>query len=438
MGAIRARVILAAAIALAAATWWQPAAAAPLPQSSPCATAVATAIAQRGKQYIWGAKGPNAFDCSGLTQYAWASAGYNIGTSTYDQATAGVAIPCTLNNLIGEDTCWEPGDLIFLRYTGGQHVAMYIGDNLFADAYNQDNGVIIHDVVGDQFYWNHFWQARRIVDCGDITITPPDPDSPSRVLPPSLEQIPDILAPVSFTVPQCGDCNPDGTILLPPTQWSGSWPVGFEALNLPLVFQTVISWLAWQVGELFRILICWLLSMLARLAFILQTGINAGIYGVNSLFKLLVLIWLSLKSYFLAFWEMLESIRLLLFNLASGLAGLVDFGLIFLQLLLFFGTIIGQLLALFGQLGLVLLGMIGWIGGLALGFFTELQLALTGTTIPTQLDSTHVIYRATRGLLEGVRDSAIGWAFVVIWALAYVTFFTWLARFLSASKAGTE
>lgn len=433
-----ARALLSVLVGMAAASCYQVAAAAPLPQPAPCATAAAAALAQRGKPYVWGSKGPSSFDCSGLTSYAWAQAGYSIGRSTYDQAQAGVAIPCRLSDLAGAaTTCWQPGDLVFLRYTGGQHVAMYIGSGLFADAYNTATGVIVHNVAADSFYQSHFWQARRIVSCDGASVNVPTADSLPD-FPPDLEQIPDIIAPLSFDTPECNECDSDGAIILPPTEWSGSWPQGFEALNLPLVFQTVISWLAWQVSEIARQVICWLLSMLQRLATILAAAANALIYGVNSLFKMLVLLWLSLRAYFLAAWGLLEDMRQLLAYVGAGLAGLAALGQLTIDLIILLSALIGQIIALMGQLVLAISGIVGWVGGLMIGFWLALQLALAGTTVPAQLAETHVIYRATRGVLEGVRDSEIGWAFYLLWGMAYVAFVTWLARFLSASESRPE
>ena len=42
---------------------------------------------------MWGAKGPNSFDCSGLTQWAWRQAGVQLGNDTYSQIKEGVAVP---------------------------------------------------------------------------------------------------------------------------------------------------------------------------------------------------------------------------------------------------------------------------------------------------------------------------------------------------------
>lgn len=61
--------------------------------AGPGAAAVAAALTRRGDPYVWGAKGPNRFDCSGLTQWAWRQAGVQLGGDTYAQIQDGVAVP---------------------------------------------------------------------------------------------------------------------------------------------------------------------------------------------------------------------------------------------------------------------------------------------------------------------------------------------------------
>ncbi|QMU79263.1 NlpC/P60 family protein [Streptacidiphilus sp. PB12-B1b] len=89
-----------------------------LPVTGPAAAAVAFAEAQVGKPYVWGATGPGAYDCSGLTQAAWAAAGVSLPRTTYQQIDAGQRIP--VNQL-------RPGDLVFY-FSGVSHVGMYVGD----------------------------------------------------------------------------------------------------------------------------------------------------------------------------------------------------------------------------------------------------------------------------------------------------------------------
>ncbi len=81
------------------------------------AEAVAFAYAQLGKPYVWGATGPGGFDCSGLTQAAWAAAGVALPRTTYTQIDVGARVP--QDRLV-------PGDLVFY-YAGVSHVAIYVG-----------------------------------------------------------------------------------------------------------------------------------------------------------------------------------------------------------------------------------------------------------------------------------------------------------------------
>jgi cell wall-associated NlpC family hydrolase len=93
------------------------------PTSTQAGQAVAFAYAQLGKPYLWGGTGPSSFDCSGLVQAAWSSAGVSIPRTTYDQWAGLPHIP--LSDL-------EPGDLIL--YNGESHVAIYVGDGYIIDA----------------------------------------------------------------------------------------------------------------------------------------------------------------------------------------------------------------------------------------------------------------------------------------------------------------
>ncbi|MCZ9344917.1 NlpC/P60 family protein, partial [Streptomyces sp. TRM76130] len=82
------------------------------------AEAVAYATAQIGKPYVWGAEGPDAFDCSGLTSQAWASAGRGIPRTSQEQWRQ-------LRRVAVEDL--RPGDLI-IYFDDASHVGMYVGD----------------------------------------------------------------------------------------------------------------------------------------------------------------------------------------------------------------------------------------------------------------------------------------------------------------------
>ncbi|WP_431240915.1 C40 family peptidase (plasmid) [Mycolicibacterium aichiense] len=61
--------------------------------SEPGQGAAHAALSKLGRPYVWGAKGPNVFDCSGLTQWAWGQAGVKLGGDTYTQITEGIPVP---------------------------------------------------------------------------------------------------------------------------------------------------------------------------------------------------------------------------------------------------------------------------------------------------------------------------------------------------------
>ncbi|MFG2482120.1 NlpC/P60 family protein [Streptomyces virginiae] len=90
----------------------------PPSDGSRAARAVAFAYSAIGKPYVWGATGPGSFDCSGLTQAAWRSAGVSLPRTTYTQINAG--------RRVSRDQL-APGDLVFF-YSGVTHVGLYIGN----------------------------------------------------------------------------------------------------------------------------------------------------------------------------------------------------------------------------------------------------------------------------------------------------------------------
>jgi len=92
--------------------------------NSRAARAVSFAYAALGKPYVWGATGPQGYDCSGLTQAAWRAAGVSLPRTTYTQINAGRRI---------SRAELAPGDLVFF-YSGVSHVGLYIGNGLMIHA----------------------------------------------------------------------------------------------------------------------------------------------------------------------------------------------------------------------------------------------------------------------------------------------------------------
>jgi cell wall-associated NlpC family hydrolase len=93
---------------------------------SRASAAVSYAYSKLGSPYVWGATGPNAFDCSGLVQAAYRSAGVELPRTTYAQIGAGRRV--SRAELL-------PGDLVFF-YSAISHVGIYIGNGQMIHAPN--------------------------------------------------------------------------------------------------------------------------------------------------------------------------------------------------------------------------------------------------------------------------------------------------------------
>lgn len=102
-----------------------------------------------GKRYVWGTSGPNTFDCSGLTSYAYRQVGISLSRSSRVQfSSAGRKV---------SKSELKPGDLVFY-YSPVSHVGMYIGNGKIVHAANPRSGV---KVVG--LNTMPFSGARRVV-----------------------------------------------------------------------------------------------------------------------------------------------------------------------------------------------------------------------------------------------------------------------------------
>jgi peptidoglycan DL-endopeptidase CwlO len=99
-------------------------------------TAVEFALAQVGGSYSYGAAGPDAFDCSGLTMAAWATQGVSLPHSSSGQMSSGKQVS------EGE---LQPGDLVFY-YSPVSHVGIYVGGGQVVSALNPGEGIKRHDL----------------------------------------------------------------------------------------------------------------------------------------------------------------------------------------------------------------------------------------------------------------------------------------------------
>ena len=123
--------------------------AAPAPAPNGAAQiAVDTALAQRGDMYLYGATGPDRFDCSGLTSFAYKESGVSIPRTSKAQSTFGTAVA---------KSDLKPGDLVFF-YSPVSHVGMYIGNGQMVHSSSAGKPVSVANVDSMPSYAG----ARRV------------------------------------------------------------------------------------------------------------------------------------------------------------------------------------------------------------------------------------------------------------------------------------
>ncbi len=115
---------------------------APAPTAA-AGAAVQTALGQLGDRYVPGASGPDAFDCSGLTMYAYAAAGVTLPHSSRAQSGLGVRVA---------RADLEPGDLVFF-YSPVSHVGLYIGNGQMVHASVPGRPVAVTSVDKPGYQW---------------------------------------------------------------------------------------------------------------------------------------------------------------------------------------------------------------------------------------------------------------------------------------------
>jgi cell wall-associated NlpC family hydrolase len=116
-----------------------------------------------GRPYVWGAEGPNAFDCSGFTQYVYQEFGIELPRRAISQSNVGDSIRKRL----------QRGDLLFFstdsRKSLVTHVGIYEGAGIMIDA-SKRHGRVRRDDLNDEYWAARFMFARRL-GRGDVSDT---------------------------------------------------------------------------------------------------------------------------------------------------------------------------------------------------------------------------------------------------------------------------
>jgi len=102
-------------------------------------TAIRAGLTKIGSRYVWGDEGPNTFDCSGFTLWAFAQAGVRLPHFSGAQYA--------MTTRIGRSQL-QPGDLVFWGRGGSSHVAIYMGNDQLVHAFGSGGGVAVTPLEG--------------------------------------------------------------------------------------------------------------------------------------------------------------------------------------------------------------------------------------------------------------------------------------------------
>lgn len=135
---------------------------------------IETAQQQLGKRYVWGAVGPNTFDCSGLIQYVYGMHGIQMPRMAKDQERVGDKI-CSRKI---ESTKLIPGDLLFFRRDsrGGRHVGIYVGSKTDDKGNIQlmmihapgEGKTVRYENVNKRYWENRFTSVKRVLGSDNL------------------------------------------------------------------------------------------------------------------------------------------------------------------------------------------------------------------------------------------------------------------------------
>ena len=120
------------------------------PASGKAGAAIAFAKSQLGKPYQWGAAGPGAYDCSGLTLAAWKKGGVSLPHSSQAQQSSGPSV---------DRSQLKPGDLVFFG-SPVHHVGLYVGGGKMIHAPNSGE-VVKYTSINESYYRSNYAGAVR-------------------------------------------------------------------------------------------------------------------------------------------------------------------------------------------------------------------------------------------------------------------------------------
>lgn len=131
--------------------------AAPAPAPAPSTiggveSVLSYALAQVGKQYRLGTRGPNSFDCSGLVSASYRQIGIGLPSYTRAQASQTRRVPLSQA---------QPGDLLFFFGRGADHVGLYLGNGKMVHAANPRTGILVSSI-------NETWYRDRLTSVGRV------------------------------------------------------------------------------------------------------------------------------------------------------------------------------------------------------------------------------------------------------------------------------
>lgn len=128
----------------------------PASSSSAVQAVLNLAYSKQGSPYVWGAEGPNSFDCSGFTSYVFKNAvGVNLPRTSSAQSNFGTTV--SRSNL-------QPGDLVFFNTSGSgvSHVGIYIGNGNMIHSPSSGKSVHITS-INSSYYSSRFVNAKRVL-----------------------------------------------------------------------------------------------------------------------------------------------------------------------------------------------------------------------------------------------------------------------------------